>query len=279
METPFARKLKKIPESYYNRIFMINIEDICPNKFQPRIRFDSNSIIRLADSIRKYGVLQPLSIRRSEEGALFKYELIAGERRLRAARLAGLYSVPCVIVEADDMLSSELAIIENLLREDLDMFEQAISFEKLIKNHNMTQEEIARKISMSQSAVANKLRLLKLSEEERSIILDNSLTERHARAMLRLPSKEKRLFCLRTAVSEQLNVKETEELVEKLLDKKAVHKKEEASALTKPFVAPADSFIKYSKKKISSYLSEGRSASMSVSEEGNDYIITVRIAK
>ena len=172
-------------------VLQVRIDDIRPNRAQPRIDFDTNSIIRLADSIRRYGILQPLSVRRlSEEGYL--YELIAGERRLRAARSLGYCTVPCVIVEADEKMSAELAIIENLLREDLNMFEQAYGFRQLIDNYSMTQEEIARKISLSQSAVANKLRLLRLSYDEQRRIIEAELTERHARALLRLSDFEMR---------------------------------------------------------------------------------------
>lgn len=207
-------------------ILQINIDDIRPNRAQPRLDFDTNSIIRLADSIRRYGILQPLSVRRSSDEG-YKYELIAGERRLRAARSLGYLSVPCIIIEADEKMSAELAIIENLLREDLNMFEQAYGFRQLIDNYSMTQEEIARKVSLSQSAVANKLRLLRLSYEEQRKIIEYELTERHARALLRVKGAQNRLEIIDHIHSYNLNVYDTEQYIEGLENassKPLVHK-------------------------------------------------------
>ena len=211
-----------------SRIVFLPVDLIRPNRAQPRNRFDTNTMIRLADSVRRYGILQPLTVRCAEQTSngsaetntqppKFPYELIAGERRLRAAQLAGLTQVPCIIARADDGLSAELAVIENLLREDLDMFEQARAFGRLILRFSMTQEQVARKMSMSQSAVANKLRLLKLNETEQRMILAAGLTERHARAVLRLPADESRTEAIRRIVEKKLNVAATEAYVDKCL--------------------------------------------------------------
>ena len=197
-------------------VVQIKIEDIRPNPAQPRIEFDTNSIIRLADSIRRYGVLQPLSVRISSD-ANYKYELIAGERRLRAIRSLGYHYAPCMIVEANEKLSAELAIIENLLREDLNMFEEAFAFRQLIDNYSLTQEEIARKVSLSQSAVANKLRLLKLSYDEQRKIIDFDLTERHARALLRISDPSLRSEALEHIAKHELTVAASEQYVDRLL--------------------------------------------------------------
>lgn len=197
-------------------VVQIKIEDIRPNPAQPRIEFDTNSIIRLADSIRRYGVLQPLSVRISSD-ANYKYELIAGERRLRAIRSLGYHYAPCMIVEANEKLSAELAIIENLLRDDLNMFEEAFAFRQLIDNYSLTQEEIARKVSLSQSAVANKLRLLKLSYEEQRKIIDFDLTERHARALLRISDTSLRSEALEHIAKHKLTVAASEQYVDRLL--------------------------------------------------------------
>lgn len=197
-------------------VVQIKIEDIRPNPAQPRIEFDTNSIIRLADSIRRYGVLQPLSVRISSD-ANYKYELIAGERRLRAIRSLGYHYAPCMIVEANERLSAELAIIENLLREDLNMFEEAFAFRQLIDNYSLTQEEIARKVSLSQSAVANKLRLLKLSYDEQRKIIDFDLTERHARALLRISDPSLRSEALEHIAKHKLTVAASEQYVDRLL--------------------------------------------------------------
>ena len=213
-------------------ILFVSVDQIRPNRAQPRNRFDTNTMIRLADSVRRYGILQPLTVRvacpsvdsPATMGTVC-YELIAGERRLRAAKLAGLTHVPCVLASADDHLSAELAIIENLLREDLNMFEQARAFGRLIVKFSLTQEQIARKMSMSQSAVANKLRLLRLSEAEQRLILENGLTERHARALLRLPSDDTRAQAIQTIVDKQMNVAATEQYIDDLLKHQNCHEK------------------------------------------------------
>ena len=208
-------------------IIFLSTDCIRPNRSQPRKRFDTNTMIRLADSVRRYGILQPLTVRpishqgASEEVILDSepqfYELIAGERRLRAAKLAGMTRVPCILASVDDHLSAELAMIENLLREDLDMFEQARAFGRLILQFSLTQEQVARKMSMSQSAVANKLRLLRLTEEEQRAILEGGLTERHARTLLRLPANENRKNAILHIVECRMNVASAEAYIEKLL--------------------------------------------------------------
>ena len=209
------RKNKALADYSVNSgVLQIRIDDIRPNRSQPRLNFDTNSMIRLADSIRRYGILQPLSVRRTSESG-YQYELIAGERRLRAARSLGYFCVPCIVVEADEKMSAELAIIENLLRDDLNMFEQAYGFRQLIDNYSMIQEEIARKVSLSQSAVANKLRLLRLSYEEQQKIIEYDLTERHARALLRVNDVEKRLEIIEYIHKSGLNVFESEQYIEK----------------------------------------------------------------
>jgi ParB family chromosome partitioning protein len=210
-------------------VAQINVDVIRPNRAQPRIEFDNNSIIRLADSIRRYGILQPLVVREYDEEG-HKFELVAGERRLRAAKLLGYYTVPCIIVEADEKMSAEMAIIENLLREDLNMFEEAYAFRELIDNFSLTQEEVARKVSMSQSAVANKLRLLKLTFDEQKIIIELGLTERHARALLKIGDASLRIDAIKHISSENLNVLAAERYIERLLSKE----NDESNSSSKP---------------------------------------------
>jgi len=197
-----------------NKIVMIKPSLILPNPSQPRQYFDEKSIRELADSISQYGIIQPLSIR--QNGSC--YELIAGERRLRAARLLGLSEVPCIILGAGSETSSMIALIENIQRQDLDFFEEAEGIYNLIKTFNLSQEEAALKIGKSQSSVANKLRLLKLSPECISIIKENSLSERHARALLKLDDNQDRLAVLNKIISQHLNVAQTDELVKKFLN-------------------------------------------------------------
>ena len=202
------------------RVVFIPVESIMPNRCQPRTRFEQESLARLSDSIKEYGIIQPLTVRENPEKSSyssFQYELIAGERRLRAAKQIGIKEVPCIIIESDTKKSAELAIIENLHRDDLNIFEEASAIASLIALHKLTQEQIALQLSLTQAAIANKLRLLKLSEPEKSVILSNNLTERHARALLRIKSADERRKTLSHIVSHSLNVKQTEEYIDKLI--------------------------------------------------------------
>ena len=197
------------------QIWSIHVSKIKPNPSQPRKIFAEDSIIKLADSIRQFGIIQPLSVRKIGE----EYELVAGERRLRAAKELGISYVPCILVDVNEEKSAHISIIENLLREDLNIFEQAMAIEALIDTYSLTQEEVAEKLSNSQSYVANKLRLLRLTPLEREIILKNKLTERHARALLRVNDVDLRLSLLNKMSLEHLNVAQAEELVDSLVDK------------------------------------------------------------
>ena len=169
----------------------------------------------LADSIRDHGIIEPLIVRREDGGD--RYQLIAGERRLRAAELVGLSVVPCVSVEADQIDAAVIAIIENLHRQDLNIFEEAAAIAQLTQLGGMTQEVCARRLNVSQSYVANKIRLLRLTEEEQTLILSNNLTERHSRALLRLSDPEERIRVLQIIIARSLNVASTEEYIESLL--------------------------------------------------------------
>lgn len=209
----------------------ISISAIVPNRSQPRTRFESNSVLRLADSIGRYGMLQPISVRAVGGAYEPKFEIIAGERRFRAAKLLGMESVPCVIVEADDKRSAELALIENLLREDLNIFETARGLRRLIESFRLTQEEVAKRLSMSQSAVANKLRLLKYSPEEESFILENRLTERHARALLKIQDPEERLRVMKTVAKARMNVGTAEAYIDKYLAEGSEEPRREAKRI------------------------------------------------
>ena len=209
----FGRQQRGIPEGA--AIKLLPLADISPNPSQPRRFFEAEAIASLADSIRQYGIVQPLTVRHLIHGD--KYELIAGERRLRAAALIGMETVPCVILETDETESAALAIIENLQRENLNIFEQAEAISSLIRMYELTQEDIARKLSVSQSFVANKLRLLRYLPDERTLILSSGLTERHARGLLRLTGDD-RLTALKHVIEQHLNVAETEAYVDSLLN-------------------------------------------------------------
>ncbi len=197
-------------------VMEIPIGDIMPNPNQPRRDFDREQLRCLRDSILRYGMLQPISVRASS-AASGKYEIVAGERRYRAACEAGFLYVPAILIETDAQRSAELAIIENLQRQDLNIFEQASAISSLINMYHITQDEAAEKLSVSQSYVANKLRLLRFTDEERSLIIEHSLTERHARALLRLRDDGARLSALRHVIGYALNVSATERYVDSLL--------------------------------------------------------------
>ncbi len=197
-------------------ITYVCIENIRPNPYQPRRQFNKASLEELCESIKQYGVIQPINVRRISANT---YELVAGERRLRAATMAGLKEIPAITVSIDDNESAVIALIENLQREDLNYMEEAEGYNNLIGGHGFTQEELAQKIGKSQSTIANKIRLLKLPPIVKKILSDNSLTERHARALLKLHDEQLQLKVLKRVCERGMNVKKTEELVEKVIEK------------------------------------------------------------
>lgn len=205
----------KEKEKEENRVLQIAVAEIYPNPHQPRTEFDSSDISSLAESICQNGILQPLSVRKIEKG----YELIAGERRLRAAKLVQLKYVPCIVHDISARTSAVLALVENIQRQDLSFFDEANAIEKLISIYGITQEDAAIKLGKAQSTIANKLRILKLSDEEKELITKFNLTERHARAMLRIPSKEERLKILGKVIKYNLNVEKTEQIIDEALGK------------------------------------------------------------
>jgi ParB family chromosome partitioning protein len=196
----------------------IPVDRIAPNPYQPRKEFSKSALEELSASIRQYGVLQPINVRSIGDNF---YELISGERRLRASKLAGLGDIPAVINEVVEHDSAVIALIENLQREDLNFIEEAEGYFNLINDHGMTQEELAQKVGKKQSTVANKLRLLKLPQDVKKSILENGLTERHARALLKLPDESMQNKALKVILKKQLNVKRTEEMIEKMLNEAA----------------------------------------------------------
>lgn len=195
-------------------VIYVPIIQVRQNTYQPRKFFNEEALMELSNSIREYGVLQPITVRRAGE----RFELIAGERRLRASQLAGLTEIPAIVVNLTDTESAVLALIENLQREDLSYIEEAEGYYNLIKEHEFTQEGLASKIGKKQSTIANKLRLLKLSDNIKVLLLKNSLTERHARALLKLNSEEMQIKAIDEIVKKGLNVKKTEQLVESMLE-------------------------------------------------------------
>lgn len=197
-----------------NILLDLPLDDIAPNKSQPRQYFDDATLEDLKNSILEFGLLQPITVRKVNSG----YELIAGERRFRAAQLAGLETIPAILIDSDEKKSAVMSLLENLQREDLTFFEVAQSYERLIREQGMTQLEVAEKIGKSQASVANKLRLLRLSPIIRRFIRDYNLTERHARALLRLKSEAQQLEAVKQICIHSMTVAKSEELINSMLN-------------------------------------------------------------
>lgn len=187
----------------------INVDTIAPNPFQPRKSFSDEGLAELSASIREFGIIQPLIIRKIDKG----YELIAGERRLRASIIAGLTNVPCIIREASDKEMAEIALIENLQREDLHFFEEAFGYESLLSQFSLTQEVLAIRVGKTQSTIANKLRLLRLPSLVREQVLSAGLSERHARALLKLDQESEQMRIVKMIAENAMTVKEAEALI------------------------------------------------------------------
>ena len=206
-----CQKLKTYMET--GRVVFLPVGSIHPNPDQPRKVFRPEALDELAESIRSHGILQPLSVRRSETG----YELIAGERRLRAACQAGLTDVPCIIMRMDSRESGMAAMVENLQRQDLDFIEEAMGISRLMHAYNMSQEQTARLLGKSQSAVANKLRLLRHSEGVLLALREAGLTERHGRALLKLSGDDRKFAAISEIARQNMNVARAEKYIETLL--------------------------------------------------------------
>lgn len=196
------------------QIILIPQEDIYPNPNQPRSRFDFDELEGLAQSIRQNGIIQPIAVRVNASG---NYELISGERRLRASRLVGISLIPCIIMEASDEKSALFALIENMQRSDLGFFEEASAIEKLIVDFNMSRDDVCRKLGKAAPTISNKLRLLKLPDDVRLKITQEGLTERHARALLCLPTRAQLDRALSIISDKRLNVAESEKLIDQML--------------------------------------------------------------
>lgn len=202
---------------------VVPISRVEPRSNQPRKEFDPEKLEELADSIREYGMIQPITVRSLERGY---YQIIAGERRWRAAKMAGLREVPVRIIEADDRLSSEMALVENLQRDDLKPLEEAQGYKTLMEQYDLTQEDVAARVQKSRSAVANSLRLLSLSGEVLKLVENGALSAGHARTLLSLTEEAVQLNAAKKVVAEELSVRQTEALVQKLKEPKKPAKEE-----------------------------------------------------
>ena len=193
-----------------NQIVQVRVEDIIPNKYQPRLIFNDQDIGELADSIKQYGIIQPLTLRPFDA----KYEIIAGERRYKAAKLLGMETVPAIIMNINDQTSAEIALVENIQRKNLNAIEEAKAYKKILEIENITQEELAKKIGKTQTTISNKIRLLDLVPEVQDAVLNNQISERHARTILQLNNFESQKEVLQKIITNKLTVKLTEELIQ-----------------------------------------------------------------
>ena len=258
-----CQKLKTYIES--GRVVFLPPKMIRANPTQPRQVFDQDSLEELADSIRQHGILQPLSVRRVGTG----YELVAGERRLRAAALAGLTEVPCIVMQMDDRESGLASLVENLQRQDLDFIEEARGISRLMELGNLSQDQTARLLGKSQSAVANKLRLLRHSEAVLDALRKEKLTERHGRALLKLPQEEAKLAAIAQISRQGMSVAQTEKYILSLL-----RQKPQRSAR-----ADVGSFLNSLSKSLSQMQSQGISAVSERRETESQIVVTITIPK
>lgn len=255
------------------RVLFLPVEQISPNPNQPRSRFAPDGLEELADSIRVHGILQPLSVRRLEG----RYELVSGERRLRAAKMAGLREVPCILVQATDVQSSLLALVENLQRRDLDFVEEAQALSNLISTYHLSQEDAAHRVGKSQSAVANKLRLLKLPPDLLNALRESGLSERHARALLRLEDDGEKWRTFQYITEHQLNVAKTEAYIDSLL----AQTQAAPTARKKPIVLIKDIrlFLNTITRGLSLMQSAGVDAECDRQDTEEAVLLTIRIPK
>lgn len=259
-------------------IVYLRTDELTPNPVQPRKRFDDESLEELSGSIKSYGILNPLTVRLR----CGKYELVAGERRLRAAKLAGLEEVPCILIDVNMEDASLIALVENLQRRDLDFIEEALGISQLIRMFGMSQEEAARRIGKSQSAVANKLRLLKLPSDVLESLRQNGLTERHGRALLRLPNPVEQRAALEYIVDNGLTVAATDAYIDALLSapEEAEQKDEEKPEKRRTFVLKdVRVFLNTLSRSIDLMKQGGIDAGIQREETDDSLILTISIPK
>lgn len=251
------------------KVVKVPIEQVFPNPYQPRKTFDEAALQELAESIAQYGVLQPLLVAPAEDG---RYLLIAGERRLRASRLAKLTEVPVIISDYTSQQIAEIALIENLQREDLHFLEEAEGYEQLMEQFHLTQEAMASRVGKKQSTIANKLRLLRLSSAVRKVLREAELSERHARALLRLEDEAARLSALEVIVSKGYNVRQTEEYIDKLLDNKPQEKRKRLLIVNDVRI-----YLNSIKQVVNAIKDVGIPVNMEQTVEGDEVVVSLRI--
>lgn len=253
------------------QVLYVPLSKIVPNPYQPRKEFESEALSELADSIRQYGVLQPLLVAPGPDN---NYILIAGERRLRASTMAGMDSVPVIVSEYTTQQIAEIALIENLQRKDLHYLEEAEGYEKLVNTFHLTQESMAGRVGKKQSTIANKLRLLKLSPSVRNTLHESDLTERHARALLKLENEETQKTVLKKIIKDHLNVKQTETLVDKTLKQEGKLNKKKPRIV---IVNDVRIYLNSIKNIMDAVKNSGIPSCMEQEMDGDDVVVTLRI--
>lgn len=253
------------------KVVKVPTNQIFPNPYQPRKTFSDESLADLCASIKEYGVLQPLLVSPSDDG---RYMLIAGERRLRASRMANLSEVPVIISDYTSQQIAEIALIENLQREDLHFLEEAEGYEQLMNEFHLTQEAMAARVGKKQSTIANKLRLLRLSSPVRKVLVDAALSERHARALLKLEDEAKRLEVLAVVVEKGFSVRQTEEYIAKILD---AGDKEKEKKRRLVIVNDVRIYLNSIKQVVNSIKDVGIPVNMEQTVEGDEVVISLRI--
>ena len=251
------------------KVVKVPITQIFANPYQPRKTFDEAALTELAESIAQYGVLQPLLVSPAEDG---RYMLIAGERRLRASRMAKLVEVPVIISEYTSQQIAEIALIENLQREDLHYLEEAEGYEQLMEQFHLTQEAMAARVGKKQSTIANKLRLLRLSPTVRKVLVDAALSERHARALLKLPDDTRRLEALEVIIAKKYSVRQAEEYIAKLLDAKQPEKQRRMVIVNDVRI-----YLNSIKQVVGAIKDVGIPVSMEQTLDGDEVIVSLRI--
>lgn len=257
------------------RVVWLPINAVRPNPAQPRKIFDPQGLQELSRSIAQYGVLQPLSVRRQPDG----YELVAGERRLRASKLAGLAEVPCIVLTVDEEQSGMLALVENLQRRDLDFIEEAQGLAQLMRLYGLSQEQAAARVGKSQSAVANKLRLLKHPPAVLEALRANGLSERHARALLRLEGEQARMDALEEIIRRKLNVAATEQYIDRLLEQQKRPEPMVRRALGKFLLRDVRLFLNTVEHNLDLIKNAGICAAKTQEETDQEIVLTIRIPK
>lgn len=250
------------------QVLLIPSEAIYPNPNQPRRSFDQEELVNLAISIRMNGILQPITVRETPNG----YEVVSGERRLRASRLAGMLSVPCIVIDVNSFKSAVYALIENLQRQNLGYFEEAVAIERLMKDFGLSQEEAAKQLGKAPSTVSNKLRLLSLQSEVRDLLCEHGLSERHARALLRLP-EDKTLPVLQKIIERKLNVTQSEAYIEEILSEK------QGNRTTKTMFSDVKIFLKTINHAVDTMKKAGIKADIKKEEQEESFVYHIKIPK